>query len=159
MASFVGAARTGALAIGAWLVAASVTVAQNDTPDALREAERSVVRVVTVSLDATGQPIGHALAAGGLNVPSFGRDYALLSGPGGTAIVTLNLKAWQAAAWPPWSASAGISRLHGSNAQGQRGWNAHPEGGAIGFGISPSIGRRGRPLISRSGRASISRRV
>src|SRR5215469_5396735 len=58
MASFTRAARIGALAIGAWLLAGSVTVAQNDTPDALREAERSVVRVVTVSLDATGQPIG-----------------------------------------------------------------------------------------------------
>ena len=58
MASFIGAARIGALAIGAWLVVGSVTVAQNDTPDALREAERSVVRVVTVSLDTTGQPIG-----------------------------------------------------------------------------------------------------
>jgi len=58
MASFTRAARIGALAIGAWLLAGSVTVAQNDTPDALREAERSVVRVVTVSLDTTGQPIG-----------------------------------------------------------------------------------------------------
>ena len=58
MASFTRAARIGALAIGAWLFVGSVTVAQNDTPDALREAERSVVRVVTVSLDTTGQPIG-----------------------------------------------------------------------------------------------------
>lgn len=46
------------LAVCGWLLAVPVTVAQNDTPDALREAERSVVRVVTVSLDETGQPIG-----------------------------------------------------------------------------------------------------
>ena len=58
MASFTGPARGGALAIGVWLFLAPVTVAQNDTPDALREAERSVVRVVTVSLDTSGQPIG-----------------------------------------------------------------------------------------------------
>jgi len=58
MASFMGVVRIGALAVAAWLLAGTVTVAQNDTPDALREAERSVVRVVTVSLDGTGQPIG-----------------------------------------------------------------------------------------------------
>jgi S1-C subfamily serine protease len=33
-------------------------MAQDDANDALRTAERSVVRVVTVSLDASGQPIG-----------------------------------------------------------------------------------------------------
>lgn len=50
--------RAGALAVCVWLLTGAATVAQNDTPDALREAERSVVRVVTVSLDETGQPIG-----------------------------------------------------------------------------------------------------
>ncbi|HTX47933.1 MAG TPA: serine protease [Caulobacteraceae bacterium] len=48
----------GLLAAGAWLALAPAGSAQDDANDALRTAERSVVRVVTVSLDATGQPIG-----------------------------------------------------------------------------------------------------
>ena len=52
-----GMLRIGAIAVGVWLFAGQLGAAQ-DTPDALRTAERSVVRVVTVSLDATGQPIG-----------------------------------------------------------------------------------------------------
>lgn len=48
----------GLLAAGAWLALAPAATAQDDANDALRTAERSVVRVVTVSLDATGQPIG-----------------------------------------------------------------------------------------------------
>ena len=46
------------LAAGVCLALARAAMAQDDSNDALRTAERSVVRVVTVSLDATGQPIG-----------------------------------------------------------------------------------------------------
>ena len=53
-----GLLRAVALAVGVSLLSGAGVLAQNDTPDALREAERSVVRVVTVSLDETGQPIG-----------------------------------------------------------------------------------------------------
>jgi hypothetical protein len=48
----------GLLAGAAWLALAPAVTAQDDANDALRTAERSVVRVVTVSLDASGQPIG-----------------------------------------------------------------------------------------------------
>jgi serine protease Do len=47
-----------ALAIAFWALLGLSAQAQTDQPDALRDAERSVVRVVTVSLDALGEPVG-----------------------------------------------------------------------------------------------------
>ena len=48
---------------GAQTVASTQTSAA-DTPDALRDAERSVVRVVTVSLDALGEPVALETGSG-----------------------------------------------------------------------------------------------
>src|SRR5205823_9754175 len=46
---------------------------------------------------------------------------------------------WHAAVWPgPCGTSGGSSREQISVAYRQRGWNLHPEGGAIGLGTSPS---------------------
>ena len=53
----------------------------------------------------------------------------------------------------------GISRVQRSLAMGQRGWKAHPRGGASGLGTSPFKGCRVRPARSMSGMVSRSRRV
>jgi hypothetical protein len=61
--------RVGALALVVWLAAGPQSRAQGDTTDALRTAERSVVRVVTVSLDETGQPVSLDTGSGFVVAP------------------------------------------------------------------------------------------
>ncbi len=50
--------------------------------------------------------------------------------------------AWHATCPPPAGRNAGSSLGQRSKASGQRGWKVQPEGGSIGFGISPAIGSR-----------------
>src|SRR5262245_27415445 len=70
-------------------------------------------------------------------------------------LILFSSTAWQAT----WSMTCGRSRRQRSLAYGQRGWKAHPGGGASGLGTSPATGVRGLPLIARSGTASSSIRV
>src|SRR5258708_34428016 len=51
--------------------------------------------------------------------------------------------AWQATETPPRSIGCGRARAQGAFARGQRGWKAHPAGGAIGLGTPPLIGGGG----------------
>lgn len=51
---------------------------------------------------------------------------------------------WQLTSRPRTGASSGASTRHSGRALGQRGWNAHPGGGAIGLGGSPSSTIRSR---------------
>lgn len=53
-----------ALVVGAWLQFGGVALAQGQHGDPLRQAERSVVRVVTISLDAAGEPMSLETGSG-----------------------------------------------------------------------------------------------
>jgi len=59
------------LAIALALGIASLAWAQPDSPDPLHQAERGVVRVVTVSLDALGQPLGLETGSGFVVAPGL----------------------------------------------------------------------------------------
>jgi S1-C subfamily serine protease len=57
------------LALAGWLALAGGAPAQTDQTDPLHDAERSVVRVVTVSLDAVGQPVALETGSGFVVAP------------------------------------------------------------------------------------------
>jgi S1-C subfamily serine protease len=58
-----------ALAAAGWLALAGAAPAQTDPTDPLHDAERSVVRVVTVSLDAAGDPVAMETGSGFVVAP------------------------------------------------------------------------------------------
>jgi len=71
VAIFGGRRRLGVfgLASAGWLVAAGAAPAQTGQTDPLHDAERSVVRVVTVSLDAMGEPVALETGSGFVVAP------------------------------------------------------------------------------------------
>src|SRR3954468_13798914 len=97
----------------------------------------------TGAVEALDHSRGGSANQPGAALRSHPRDYA-----GAMALAPV-LTAWQATP----SISSGACRRQRSNASGQRGLNAQPGGGSIGFGISPVTGIRWRPDIARSGTA------